>query len=85
MILLAVLIAGFGFWRNVNAYADNQYMVVTKELPREIEKGVPDWNFPSFESGEIVFPTELTDAHARIEAANGESFWLSLNKLEQVW
>ncbi|MGJ8697738.1 MAG: tetratricopeptide repeat protein [Verrucomicrobiaceae bacterium] len=84
IFLLAVLFAAGAFWRNAGAYKQNQFMVLDDRVAREPEPGIPDWNYPALEGGQIIVVADSSDTHARIDTA-GTSFWVPLKKLKQVW
>jgi len=81
---LAAIFLITGIWRNTHAYAENQFMVVGNDLPREPSPGTPDWDFPTLKNGQIVQVAEFIPTHARIETDNS-SFWLPRSQLKQVW
>ncbi|MDB4387450.1 tetratricopeptide repeat protein [Akkermansiaceae bacterium] len=80
----AIVFLATGAWRNTNSYAEQQFMVIGDDIPRELTPGTPDWDFPTLESGLIVKVAEKSDTHARIEA-DDSSFWIPLSQLKQVW
>ena len=84
LITLAALLALSAAWRQMQAYSEEQYMVLIDDLPREPEAGTPDWDYTPFRAGQIVKVADTTDTHAKI--SNSEtSFWLPLEHLQQVW
>lgn len=84
VILIALAFVAMAFWQQNQRYAAEQYMIIAEELPRELEAGTPDWDFPALRSGEIVQISETTKTHAKV--GNAETpFWLPITELQQVW
>jgi tetratricopeptide (TPR) repeat protein len=81
---LALLFIGTGAWRNAHAYGESQFMVIGDEVPREPEAGIPDWEFPTLKSGQIVQVSETKATHALV-STDETSFWIPLSQLKQVW
>ena len=84
MLGLTAILLGTAAWRQSHEYAAKQYMVLAEELPREPTAGTPDWNFPALRAGQIIVVSETNATHARISTSDS-SFWLPLDKLQQVW
>ncbi|MFT5106794.1 MAG: hypothetical protein ACI9UA_002420 [Pseudoalteromonas tetraodonis] len=84
--LFAVVLLACALWRNSHAYAADQYMVVTEELPREPKPGRPSYEFPPLRSGAIVRASvsEEVPSHLRVETAD-TSFWLPAEQLQKIW
>ena len=81
---LAILFLAMAAWRQTQDYADDQYMVLAEELPREPKAGTPDWNYPALRAGQIIKVSEINDTHALIKSTES-SFWLPVSELQQVW
>ena len=82
--VLAIVFLATGIWRNSHIYAEQQFMIIGDDLPREPTPGTPDWDFPTLKSGLIIEVAEISKTHARIQT-DGSSFWLPLSQLQQVW
>lgn len=81
---LALALLGTAAWRQSQHYSSDQYMVLADELPREPKAGMPDWNYPALRAGQIVQVSEINDTHVLVKSSES-SFWLPVNKLQQVW
>lgn len=84
LLTTALLLATTGIWRQVHDYADDQYMVLADELPRELDAGTPNWDYPPLRVGQIVQIGETTATHAMVTSSDSP-FWLPLHQLQQVW
>ncbi|MEJ6579259.1 MAG: tetratricopeptide repeat protein [Akkermansiaceae bacterium] len=84
LFALALILVSTGIWRQFHDYAENQYMVLADELPREPEAGTPNWDYPALRAGQIVTIGEVTTTHALVTSTDSP-FWLPIRELQQVW
>jgi len=84
LLALALVLASTGIWRQFHDYAENQYMVLADELPREPEAGTPNWDYPALRAGQIITIGEVTPTHAFVTSSDSP-FWLPIHELQQVW
>ena len=84
LVALALFFIGTGAWKQIHTYADDQFMVIADELPREPEAGTPNWDYPPLRAGQIVQVTEVTPTHGLVSSSENP-FWLPIHQLQQVW
>ncbi|MGC6465252.1 MAG: tetratricopeptide repeat protein [Akkermansiaceae bacterium] len=84
VMVIALVFAGTGIWKQLHDYTENQYMVLPEELPRELEAGTPNWDYPALRAGQIVTISEVTPTHALVSSSD-KPFWLPIHELQQVW
>lgn len=86
LILAALLVGSLAFWRLQSAYASEQYMVTTADLPRQSAPGSPDYNLPTLEAGTRVRASRIHAKGTHIEIkTDTASFWLPLADLKSIW
>jgi len=83
-VLISLSFVATAFWSQQYVYAQNQYMVLPEELPREPEAGTPNWDYPALRAGQIITVSETTKTHALVSSSD-RPFWLPINELQQVW
>lgn len=86
LLALAGLCFASAIWRNSNAYAPQQFMVIAPQTQRQSEPGKPDFDRPALRSGEIIQATSLSDDGTFVLVETPDtSFWLPADDLRQVW